>query len=297
MNNLSATVYTITNTKNTIKINPANGETHKRVLKILQTNGIDYHTFTPKNELNKPYLLRGLAVSTGITAENIKNILTEHGFIIIDVRKFETGYSRNNNKSTGLWLVIFHHKTDEKKILEYDCLCNTNIKFVPFKRRGAVQCKRCQRFMHTAANCRHPYRCVKCGESHQIGLCELGENAKLKCANCKGQHSANNLGECDFFKNEILPLSRKNQLRSITKPKGVNKIENVDHNTRDRKQRENTKKQTQQNHQQENANGNNDEKFDKLLKMFESLEKKVAKLANKKKKPNGRQKYKMKNQK
>lgn len=86
--------------------------------------------------------------------------------------------------------------------------------------------------MHTAANCHREYRCVKCGKSHEAGQCAVRDAKKLKCANCGKNHSANNLSECEFFRKEILPLSKKNRIRQTEKPKIMATVNNKKKNAR-----------------------------------------------------------------
>jgi hypothetical protein len=54
--------------------------------------------------------------------------------------------------------------------------------FVPY----ALQCFKCQRTVHVAAQCKGKKRCAKCGGAHDYGEC--GSN--VKCCNCGGEHSA-----------------------------------------------------------------------------------------------------------
>lgn len=53
-----------------------------------------------------------------------------------------------------------------------------------------MQCARCQRFGHAAANCKMEFRCVKCAKNHSSGECPLGKDqvedrSTLKCALCR----------------------------------------------------------------------------------------------------------------
>lgn len=70
-----------------------------------------------------------------------------------------------------------------------------------FNRNGITQCANCLRFSHGARNCHLPPRCVRCGANHASKECnnlivsrDLKSRIppeKVKCANCKGQHTAN----------------------------------------------------------------------------------------------------------
>lgn len=51
-----------------------------------------------------------------------------------------------------------------------------------------LRCFKCQRFGHTASQCKSKMRCARCGGEHEYGKCE--REAKIKCCNCGGEHSA-----------------------------------------------------------------------------------------------------------
>lgn len=67
------------------------------------------------------------------------------------------------------------------------------------KPANITQCHNCEGFGHKASNCHNHTRCVKCGENHNSRECKVSE---LKCANCKGNHSASYKG-CPVYKEEI----------------------------------------------------------------------------------------------
>jgi hypothetical protein len=49
-----------------------------------------------------------------------------------------------------------------------------------------IQCYKCQKVGHTAANCTNQVTCLRCGGDHSHKDC----SAELKCANCQGSHAA-----------------------------------------------------------------------------------------------------------
>ena len=69
------------------------------------------------------------------------------------------------------------------------------------------QCFRCQNFGHSADQCRFSPRCVLCAGAHLLQECPVrslstsgsSTTNKTKCANCKGEHTAN-YGGCRYMK-------------------------------------------------------------------------------------------------
>lgn len=75
------------------------------------------------------------------------------------------------------------------------------------KPSAVIQCRRCQRYSHTAGQCAHRYRCAKCITEHEPGCCPRNTNPtiSLGCINCHEAkiecepHSANDIRNCPFF--------------------------------------------------------------------------------------------------
>ncbi|CAD6212894.1 GSCOCG00011074001-RA-CDS [Cotesia congregata] len=76
-----------------------------------------------------------------------------------------------------------------------------------------VQCKNCQRFNHTAANCNLEYRCVKCNTPHGPGECQLKkpddttDRSNLFCVLCHTNGHAASYKGCTKYKE----IKTKNQ--------------------------------------------------------------------------------------
>lgn len=218
LNNVDINCFTITNTRSTIKVNPTDEATRNRVMLVLESNDVPFVTFTPRDKQMRAFIMRGLPHDS-IDTDSLREIFSENGFKVTKVEEFSTGFTRTNNISTNLWKIVCSNDTELDELQKIKFICNVSVRFETMKRKGAIQCRKCQGFMHTAANCHRGFKCVKCGKSHEIGNCKVKDEKKLRCANCGKNHSANNLTECEFFQNEILPLSKKNKIRQIEKPK------------------------------------------------------------------------------
>ena len=61
------------------------------------------------------------------------------------------------------------------------------------------QCFKCQKFGHSASDCKDDLRCLRCAGKHTVKSCnELKERAK--CANCGGSHATVYRG-CPAYQN------------------------------------------------------------------------------------------------
>lgn len=92
------------------------------------------------------------------------------------------------------------------------------------KRSAVIQCRRCQKFAHTANGCQFIYRCVQCATSHDYGSCPraANKNLPLACVNCTplgypAEHTANHLSQCSYFKQHHPALYNKFMDSSIKK--------------------------------------------------------------------------------
>lgn len=110
------------------------------------------------------------------------------------------------------------------------------VRIEKLKNSKVIQCKRCQRFSHTATQCRFQYRCVQCITQHQPGQCPRVQNSRLPlgCINCASNklnhrgHTANDVKKCEYFKTLNLNRGKSNgtaenssndqQATNVTKP-------------------------------------------------------------------------------
>lgn len=246
VHNVNLRCFTLTNAKQTVRINPTDNETKTRIVNVLKANSIKFVTFADDKNKNKPFIMRGL-IEDAIGKDDLKNILCANGFDVLVCEPFKTGYHRTNEIKSHLWKVVFSDKTTDEEIHSIGYVLNTAVKFEKIKRRGAIQCRRCQGFMHTATHCNRDYKCVKCGKTHAIGECEVREEKQLKCANCNGNHSANNLNKCKYFQEKILPKTNKNKLRTTSKPNAERTEKNTGNKTPEKKSKNNENSNNQNN--------------------------------------------------
>lgn len=132
--------------------------------------------------------------------------LERNGIVPYKTEKFTTGYMRKNKVKSNLWHLILQPNTDTKSLFAIRIIDQAIVKFEFLRKPKVIQCKRCQRFNHSASNCNLPYRCVKCTNEHEPGQCKFdNETNKFKptCVNCQGNHTANDGKNCPIFQKVI----------------------------------------------------------------------------------------------
>lgn len=130
---------------------------------------------------------------------------------------------RKNGIQSNIWQIVLLPLTDVTAVMNIKYIAEWSVKWELMKKPQVTQCRRCQRFFHSASNCTLPYRCVKCVNDHAPGNCPL-DISKNKttptCVNCNGSHTANNAMECQSFKRAIeLMESKRDDTKTYTKPK------------------------------------------------------------------------------
>lgn len=203
---------------------------YKKVCHILQSSNAEHHTFTPKEEQHINIVLRHMNSSYDETDIKASLESLSLDIVIVKVMLLPTKY---NNK---LWLIQLKAGSNAKQLIDLKYLLHQKVQFEHKKKTGIAQCKNCQLFGHSARNCNHKFRCVKCTEDHGPGQCprtldpQLVANTPAKCVNCKADHPANFRG-CPVYAKVIErkqtqhPVSKSTPLtpapRSALRTEGV----------------------------------------------------------------------------
>lgn len=200
---------------NTTHIVSKTMDAFKAIRTCIQTRtNAEHHTFTPKEEQYKNIVLRYLDESYNI--DDVSEAINE---LNLDVTVHKVMRLPTPNT---LWLIQLSPGSNEQQLLAQKFLLHQNIRFEHKYKQGVVQCKNCQSYGHSAANCNHVFRCVKCTETHKPGQCprtlnpELAEKTPPTCVNCKEHHTAN-FRKCPFLIN-ILQKKQAAQRPAIKTP-------------------------------------------------------------------------------
>merc|ERR1711991_903148 len=156
-----------------------------------------------------------------ITSEEITKELNNAGISITHIRL--SPLKTNKSKSTAF--ITAKSVEDKNKALDNAKLLIGWDKYpvVEQKPQDVIQCFRCQEYNHVAKLCKkeNPI-CLFCSGNHDTNLCQVlpYEHNKFICANCKGNHMANNK-HCPVRKREIKirkeSLIKNNNIRELNK--------------------------------------------------------------------------------
>lgn len=193
--------FTVFIKKDHVKIQCLTNIEFQATKEFLKASAVQYYTFTPREE--KP---------TTLVIKNISNTYeTDEIKAAIEIKVPEIKIITLKNLFKCNWLIQLKTKEDVKSLKSIRSLLGQGIRVENFRGNKIMQCKNCQRYSHIASNCNMPYRCVKCGLSHQVGLCtipkkeenigvyaiELPDGTKttrtglpLNCANCGDEHAS-----------------------------------------------------------------------------------------------------------
>lgn len=217
--------FTISTSANNMKIFPCSAEVNTEIIKVLENNQFEFHTYINDTDKQKCYILKGL--ENFFSLKEIEDALQAAGLSNFKIALFQTGFQRANpsRKHKTMYKVIFDAVFDEKNLVNVNSILGIAITWEKIKKRTTTQCHNCQRFFHTAAGCHYKHRCVKCTEDHEPGKCSLNNDSTisvLQCVNCHGNHSANDIAKCSYYQEKIKPLVEGRNVKSNETAKFVN---------------------------------------------------------------------------
>jgi len=178
-------------TGKTARVSLRTPQHYRKMIKYLVERKINYFTYTKRDEKPFSYVVKNL--STDLPEMSVKLAFVALKFNVIKLSKI----------SKMVWFLQLKSKGNTGNITKVKNILDHNVTIEKFKRRHTMQCRNCQRLGHTAFNCCFEYRCVKCSESHDPGMCSIPKRKEedkgklptgeplLKCALCGEGHAAN----------------------------------------------------------------------------------------------------------
>jgi len=180
---------------NGIKLSTSSADSYRTVIKFLQSNKADFHTFQLKEDRAFRVVIRNLHHSTPIS--EIKNELIALGHT---PRNITNVLQRTTKQPLPLFFIDLEPNINNRDVFNIDHLFYSKIKIEePRANHQPIQCLRCQGFGHTKAYCNHAPKCVRCGDPHTSDVCLKPASLPAKCALCSGDHPANYRG-CPAYK-------------------------------------------------------------------------------------------------
>jgi len=186
--------FTIKQQKDFYQVNFVTIEDYRNYRKFCDGKNIQYHSF------RDPYHSKLSVIIYGIpTVYSEKEIYDELVRLKFPVTKVTRLFNKNREplwscavdlSETGKAKSIFN----ETKL--FYSIIKVRLRNTP---NNVIQCKRCQRFKHSQANCKLNPRCVRCDGSHHYSQCKRPKKEQPICVNCGGNHTANYRG-CIKFK-------------------------------------------------------------------------------------------------
>lgn len=189
----------------------------KVVLETLKQSDTKHHTFTPKEEQHTNIVLRHLDKS--YDAEDIAQGIASLALDINVVKIMRLPTNQNN-----LWLIQLQAGSDATQLLGQRFLLHQKVIFERKRHTQIAQCKNCQQFGHSARNCHHDYRCVKCKSQHGPGNCprtlnpQLAESVSPSCVNCQSEDHPANYRGCPAYVKILQKKQQKQTTPAVTVP-------------------------------------------------------------------------------
>jgi len=175
--------FSITHTKNSLKLNLSSIEDYRSITKSFEETEIQYHTYQFQTEKQLSVIIRHLPIP--ISEEMIFNELKELNFEINTVTRLQ------NRFKNPIPIVAVLLKKSSPNIYSLNRLLHCVVSVEPRKpSTGISKCTNCQRFSHTKTFCHLPPRCVKCAGDHHYTQCKKILETSAKCVNCDGNHPA-----------------------------------------------------------------------------------------------------------
>jgi hypothetical protein len=179
-----------------IKILPATASAYRGIVRALRENNAEFHTFQLSEDRPYRVVIRGLHPS--IDTNEIKTSLANEGFEV----KAVTNVLSLEKLPLPLFYVDLIRSKKSEEIFSLQFLLQTKITVEePRKKRGIVQCYKCQNYGHTKNYCQQSPRCVRCGKDHLSSECKQEKSMTASCALCHNNGHPSNYKGCSVYQN------------------------------------------------------------------------------------------------
>ncbi|GFX19975.1 nucleic-acid-binding protein from transposon X-element [Trichonephila clavipes] len=171
-----------------------------------------FFSITPKKDRPIKVVIKGLPRDTD--TKDIHADLIDAGFTILKVTQL---IGKITKEKIPVFLVSLPRNIPNAKIFDLKKLSYLSINVEGYENNGVTQCYSCNKFNHTADNCRLTPRCLKCGENHQTKECLIQRVEQAFCINCQKFGHMANYAKCPLYpkQKKVTPSNTKNNYTSI----------------------------------------------------------------------------------
>jgi len=206
-----------------IKLNLENGDSYRKMTKMLSEGGHSWHTF--ENKQTRPIRVMARNLHYTCKPEKIIEYLKANG---LKASEASIKLERRSKRPLNMFMITFSADEDIEKIYQINNILGCKVIIEPLRRSKLIpQCKHCQAYGHTQKYCNKEPRCVKCAGKHHTKDCTKPINVQPKCVHCGENHPANYRGcsiaiELQSIKNKTMkaknPKLNLKQTVRISKP-------------------------------------------------------------------------------
>lgn len=172
-----------------VRISCQTGPVKEQIIKLLENHKVAHHSFTETADKKLIFVLKNCDLE-GSEAEILQELQDEQIPALKVTTIVKSTFSRK-----AVHLVHFAHDSTSLSLLN---TVHRRVGYLSVKWEAQHQqkkihtiCHNCQVWGHSKSHCRHPSRCVKCGDNHITNECVKPKEDNAKCANCGGDHTAN----------------------------------------------------------------------------------------------------------
>ena len=200
--------YRVKYTNNT-NIYVDSNEDHEKLMSLMVERGVQFHTYTRKDQKTHAFVLCGLHHEPTIE-EISEEMKASYSIKVLQAFKMKNTYSPK-------YLIVTDANVTMKHIEKIKYLGHTVVTWQRRENRQQIsQCHKCQAWGHATSNCYMAFKCLKCAEPHKTAECPKSAEEPAKCANCMGPHPANST-ECPVYVGKLEYALRNRKSTSAKK--------------------------------------------------------------------------------
>ncbi|KAG5862496.1 hypothetical protein JTB14_036195 [Gonioctena quinquepunctata] len=184
------------NTRDGIRMILPSMDSYTKSTNILDQEKVQYHTFRSPQERVIRGIFKGIAED--IETTTIMKDFQDKGFAPRVIARFK------NRKGQNMPIILVIVPGSQAMIKDINQICDIEVHFEHQRKKKRIgQCYNCQKFGHSASNCKAEPVCRHCAGNHESRAHDKDDVGPNKCSNCEGPHKSNFRG-CPAF-----PLTEK----------------------------------------------------------------------------------------